>query len=121
MRVWIVTQIQRGKTDSYEDLDSKIYFDVEFLWITILRVVVYRDGMSDGNFDRADEEIKIIKEALRLHSSASCPLACGQGCISCCPPITYIVCQSQNNTRVVPSNDSQGFQGGRNGGVNVHR
>ena len=74
--------------------------------------------MSDGNFHLADEEIKIIKEACRHQN---CPRACDQGCVSCCPPISYIICQSQNSTRVVPSNNGQGLQGRKNGGVNVHR
>ena len=76
--------------------------------------------MSDGNFDRADDEIETIREALRLKLGVSCPRGCNKGCSSCCPPITFIICQSQNNTRVVPADDSQGF-GVRSGGVNVHR
>lgn len=76
--------------------------------------------MSDGNFHRADEEIDNIRETFRLKIGLSCPKECDKGCRSCCPPITYIICQSQNSTRVLPSDGSQGIRV-NNGGVNVHR
>lgn len=74
--------------------------------------------MSDGNFSKADDEIAFIRQAIKLKTGISC--LCGHGCMHCCPPITFVVCQSQNNTRVVPLRDDQGYQVGK-GGVNVHR
>mmetsp|Transcript_13918 Transcript_13918/g.25407 ORF Transcript_13918/g.25407 Transcript_13918/m.25407 type:complete len:806 (-) Transcript_13918:62-2479(-) len=77
------------------------------------RILVYRDGMSDGNFTRADDEIASIR---KVFQDPNCK--CKAGCVCCNPPITYIICQSQHHVRMVPSNESQGF--GSRGGTNVH-
>ncbi|KAL7521041.1 hypothetical protein ACHAWX_005735 [Stephanocyclus meneghinianus] len=81
------------------------------------RILVYRDGMSYGSFDRANDEIDYIREAIKTKTNPSCP--CDRGCKLCCPPITFVICQSQHNVRIVPAQDSDGYQVGR-GGVNVH-
>lgn len=86
----------------------------------IHRLLVFRDGVSDGSFDKVDNEIAAIREAMKLKSDVPCK--CNRGCKVCCPPITFVVCQSQHSVRVVPCQDSDGFQGrNHRGGVNVHR
>jgi uncharacterized protein YjhX (UPF0386 family) len=74
--------------------------------------------MSDGNFGKADDEIAMIREAIKSLADVSC--TCRRGCRTCCPPITFVICQSQNSVRVVPSTREDGYQVPR-GGVNVHR
>jgi len=75
-----------------------------------LRVLVYRDGSSEGEFESIlSHEVASIREALyELNSEKpefSCPNAekCkGKGCIFCTPPITFVISQSQHSIRIVP-------------------
>jgi len=64
-----------------------------------------------------DKEIDYIREAIKSKTHVSCTCDCG--CKICCPPITFVICQSQNNTRVVPTTANDGKQVGR-GGTNVY-
>jgi len=73
--------------------------------------------MSDGSFSRSDGEIACIREVVKDKIKASC--TCAKGCVLCCPPITFVICQSQHNTRMVPASKSEGFAA--RGGTNVHR
>mmetsp|Transcript_2877 Transcript_2877/g.6001 ORF Transcript_2877/g.6001 Transcript_2877/m.6001 type:complete len:344 (+) Transcript_2877:2689-3720(+) len=76
-----------------------------------VRVVVYRDGVSEGDFMHVlENECKVLRKVCcqnipinKRTSSGECNNKCqGEGCIFCCPPITFIVCQTQHNIRVVP-------------------
>jgi hypothetical protein len=81
------------------------------------RILVYRDGMSDGNFTKADDEIDSIRAAIKKLKLKECE--CKSGCSVCCPPITYVICQSQHSIRIVPATDREGYPV-KSGGVNVH-
>jgi len=76
-----------------------------------VRVVVYRDGVSEGDFIHVlENECKVLRKVCcqnipinKRTYSGECNNKCqGKGCIFCCPPITFIVCQTQHNIRVVP-------------------
>ena len=78
---------------------------------TPCRVVVYRDGGSDGYFDDiVDMEIKGIRQALyewnqRHLADFECKneLKCNeQGCEHCTQPITFLVAQNNHGTKIVP-------------------
>mmetsp|Transcript_13807 Transcript_13807/g.27990 ORF Transcript_13807/g.27990 Transcript_13807/m.27990 type:complete len:1077 (+) Transcript_13807:697-3927(+) len=72
------------------------------------RILIYRDGMSDGNFERADGEIANIRSAIsEILSDNSATI-----------PITYVICQSQHNIRMVPKDETQGNRRGQT--VNVY-
>jgi len=65
--------------------------------------------MSDGNFERADGEIANIRSAIsEILSDNSATI-----------PITYVICQSQHNIRMVPKDETQGNRRGQT--VNVYR
>lgn len=34
--------------------------------------MIYRDGISDGNFDKADDEIEMTREAVKSMTDVSC-------------------------------------------------
>ena len=76
------------------------------------RVVVYRNGSSEGSFDLImNSEVAALRKAfydLRMsrRGAKSCPneRKCkGNGCTFCTPIITYIVAISQHNIRIVPA------------------
>jgi len=55
------------------------------------RILFYRDGMSDGHFPRANDEIASIRAAAKEQLQS--PI-----------PITFVICQSQQlGFRMVPS------------------
>ena len=90
---------------------------------TPCRVVVYRDGGSDGYFDDiVDMEIKGIRQALyewnqRNIKDFKCvnALKCNeQGCEHCTPPISFIVAQNNHGTKIVPDLDPNARGGNRN-------
>jgi len=54
------------------------------------RVLFYRDGISDGNFQVADSEVEIMKTALEKS-------------LGDCIPVTFVICQSQVGFRMVPA------------------
>jgi len=68
------------------------------------RILMYRDGVSEGSFDRVRKiEIQSIRTACReLQGCSSCE-ACISGCAFCCPQITFVVCMTQHRVRVVPA------------------
>lgn len=71
--------------------------------------------MSDGSFTRVQaEEIQSIrrgfldfKEAMTGHSS-DCTNCRKNGCLLCCPPITFLVCMTRNKVKIVPENNDGG-------------
>lgn len=77
------------------------------------RVVVYRNGSSEGNFDQViASEVGSLRKAFQellgtcashVGNERSCSNNCGDGCTFCTPIITYIVALSQHNIRVVPA------------------
>jgi len=77
------------------------------------RILVYRDGISEGNLNRSKEnELRSIRQAFydfhrMYYPNFSCDNShCeGRGCLFCTPPITFIVCQSQHSIRVVPDEE----------------
>jgi len=73
------------------------------------RIIVYRNGASEGNFDALlQTEVTSIRHAfaqLRAeHGMDSChnPKCRGIGCAFCTPIITFVVALSQHNIRMVP-------------------
>jgi hypothetical protein len=82
------------------------------------RVIVYRNGSSEGNFDHIlNSEVAALRKAfhdLRAEFNShvdSCvnERNCqGNGCTFCTPIITYIVALSQHNIRVVPAEEIRG-------------
>jgi len=64
----------------------------------ISRVLVYRDGVSEGDFDCVlKNECKAIRNVCYKNRPSAIHEACED-----CPPITFIVCQAQHNIRIVP-------------------
>jgi len=60
------------------------------------RLLIYRDGVSEGSFDRV-RKIEIQSIRMACHEL--------QGPDSAyCPPITFVVCMTQHRVRVVPAN-----------------
>ena len=93
------------------------------------RLLVYRDGLSDGNFPAAASEIDAIRQAFyNLRSSSEASFQCvnaekckGKGCKFCTPTITFISCQNDHGIKLVPKDDSQGVRGrGNRAPTNVH-
>ena len=56
--------------------------------IAQLRVVIFRDGLSDSQFPFANAEIASIRKALFQMKGAKCN--CGGGCKHCTPPISKL-------------------------------
>jgi len=87
------------------------------------RVIVYRDGLSDGSFSEAEGEIQAVRQAFydlnttNSHARA-CSLCNKKGCLYCTPAITYVIAQNDHGIKMVPSNNSEGFQ--TRGAANVH-
>lgn len=93
-----------------------------------LRVLVFRDGLSDGSFDRVRmHEVPHIRKAFyeiysdkqRENSNWECEnhLECQKkGCIFCTPLITYVASQTQHNIRIAPETP---VQNGRRMDLNV--
>mmetsp|Transcript_2889 Transcript_2889/g.6223 ORF Transcript_2889/g.6223 Transcript_2889/m.6223 type:complete len:791 (-) Transcript_2889:680-3052(-) len=79
------------------------------------RLLFIRDGLSEGNLDRIfQHEMKYIRSALadffREQRGGACPdpeCIGARGCPRCAStvPITYVLCQSQHNVRVVPADE----------------
>eukprot|EP00978_Attheya_sp_CCMP212_P040323 scaffold218766_cov50-Attheya_sp.AAC.2 len=75
------------------------------------RVLVYREGVADNNFGPiVDTEIRAIRQGLFDVVSSLYDFECPNqsvcqknGCVFCTPTITFVVCQSNNVPRVVPS------------------
>lgn len=63
-----------------------------------------------------DGEIDSVREAMKFKTCASC--TCMRGCRMCCPPITFIVCQSQRSSRRIVPYEEKDIG---NRGVNVCR
>lgn len=71
------------------------------------RILFYRDGMSDGQMKKADDEISSIREALNEELGR------------CNIPITFVICQSQQlGFRMVPSITTTNFKGKKVNNVN---
>jgi hypothetical protein len=88
------------------------------------RVVVYRNGSSEGNFTQVLEtEVAALRKAfsdLRGHCAnqvgrqepcRNVRVCQGNGCTWCTPIITYIVALSQHNIRIVPAAPTEGRRG----------
>jgi eukaryotic translation initiation factor 2C len=80
------------------------------------RVVIYRYGVSEGMFDSLlSHEVAAIRSALLELSS--CPERAGKEgctndhCVSCRPPITYIVAHKDHNTKIVPARRETNHRG----------
>ena len=54
------------------------------------RILIYRDGISDGNFPSARDEIASIRKAVFDKRGNECP-NCSAGCVLCCPPISELM------------------------------
>ena len=75
------------------------------------RVIVYRNGSSEGNFDHVlNSELAALRKAFfelrKKRNSSQCvnyKKCLDNGCAFCTPIITYIVALSQHNIRVVPA------------------
>jgi eukaryotic translation initiation factor 2C len=75
------------------------------------RVLIYRDGASEGSFDSiVATEVKAVRRALYDLNSGSKEFSCcgatkckSNGCIECTQPITYLALQSDHNVRIVPT------------------
>jgi hypothetical protein len=92
------------------------------------RVVVYRNGSSEGNFTQvvSVEVMSLRKAFFHLRSQIACDMGrqeepcpnervCQRnGCTWCTPIITYIVALSQHNVRIVPD---ELVRAGRRGNV----
>jgi len=64
------------------------------------RVLVYRDGVSEGDFKHVlENECAAIRKVCLKNQASDVLQACGD---FSCPPITFIVCQAQHNIRIVP-------------------
>jgi hypothetical protein len=98
---------------SYQDL--AIHFFVHFHAVPD-RMIVYRDGGSDGSFDKIrDEEVPAVREAIcemNRSGNRSCPNDCEKrNCEACAPKITFVVAQKDHNMRIVPSDDREAVNG----------
>ena len=67
------------------------------------RVLVFRDGCSEGNFPSLNTEISSIRQALadvweEMHIETTPPFEP--------PKLTYVVCVNQHNVQVVPFEDN---------------
>jgi len=85
------------------------------------RLLVYRDGVSEGEFDRVMQyEVSAIRQALyninvdeararnepyECENKSNCK---ARGCIFCTMPITFVVSQSQHSIRIVPGQEPYG-------------
>lgn len=77
------------------------------------RILVYRDGVSDGSFSRVQSrEIQCIrkaflkfKEEMTGQTGSSCDICKTSGCLLCCPLITFVVCMTRNKIKIVPANE----------------
>lgn len=68
----------------------KLYEPLTNVSLSTHRVLFYRDGISDGNFQVADSEVEIMKTALEKS-------------LGDCIPVTFVICQSQVGFRMVPA------------------
>lgn len=77
------------------------------------RVLVYRNGASDGTFDDIrNYEVNAMRLGLyevmkETKNEFNCPISCKSGCLHCTPPITYVVSQTQHSICVVPKDLTQ--------------
>lgn len=95
--------------------DLAIHFFVHFHAVPD-RMIVYRDGGSDGSFDKIrDEEVPAVREAIcEMNRSGNryCPNDCDErNCEACAPKITFVVAQKDHNMRIVPSNACDAVRG----------
>jgi eukaryotic translation initiation factor 2C len=79
------------------------------------RILVYRDGVNDGCFNRVRKyEIQSIRQGYRNFVNAhrgsypDCTNDCKSGCVFCCPPITLIACMTRTNVKIVPADPREG-------------
>ena len=89
------------------------------------RVLIYRDGLSDGNFAASRGEIQAIRQAFHDLKASKKDFQCKnsvkcqkKGCIMCTPLITYITCQDDHGINLVPESASQ--EKTVRGIINVH-
>ena len=74
------------------------------------RIVVYRDGVSDGSLERVKlREVRTIRRAYLeflqdgTNDCHTCSCCNNSGCLSCCPPITFLCCLVQHNIKICPA------------------
>lgn len=79
------------------------------------RLLVYRDGVNEGSFNRVRKyEIESIREGYlnfvqaNKGSRPTCTNECRSGCVFCCPPITLVACMTRSNVKIVPANPREG-------------
>lgn len=74
------------------------------------RMIIYRDGVSDGSFSRVQsQEIQSIRNAfLKFKEEIKGPSGDSVANIHNCVPITFVVCQTRNNIKIVPDNGEPG-------------
>lgn len=79
-----------------------------------VRVLVFRDGGSDGDFENIlESEIPQIRQA--FHNLARFESDCQGPTCQCCPPsITFVVAQNDHSVKIVPSSKSPKPSGFRN-------
>ncbi len=92
------------------------------------RVLVYRDGVSEGSFTRLQAcEIQSVRKGYlmaldhfrKISDNGNCPLKKIPE-KNICPLITFVVCLTHNNVKVVPANANEGATRGYSGVSNVH-
>lgn len=79
------------------------------------RLLVYRDGVSEGSFNRVrKQEIESIRQGFLNFAKACngsypvCKNECKSGCVFCCPPITLVACMTRTNVKIVPADRREG-------------
>ena len=93
--------------------------------LQLRRILFYRDGMSDGNFIKADNEVAMIREAAEDKLGNTIPISesksdCKLLCVSCIlfsscsiylSTSAFVICQSNIGFRMVPSTTAYNFKG----------
>jgi len=75
------------------------------------RILVYRDGISDGSFSRVQAlEIQCFRTAFmefkkEIFGDNGGDGGNANGSVLNCPPITFVVCMTRNNIKMVPARD----------------
>ena len=93
------------------------------IFLQLRRILFYRDGMSDGNFVKVDNEVAMIREAAEEKLGNTIPISelksdCKKCyCVSCIlfshvlfAP-AFVICQSNIGFRMVPSTVAYNFRG----------
>lgn len=80
-----------------------------------LRIVVYRDGVSEGSFSRVQQcEIESIRKGYSDFINQT-----GFKDIGTKVPVTFVACMSRTNVKIVPSNPHEGVKNNVHSGTCV--